>query len=133
MDPQRMRKVSDADWQQLITLAAGFLPLENGDIKAAMTRAVAAHAELIRALKEESISADVGPGRVTLFVPPEGGLAVRTERHAPSAAPPPAPLTPPAPAFPGPFGEADDEPTQTFAPPGASRSTFYMDEDETGS
>jgi hypothetical protein len=78
----RHRSVSDADWNQLITLASGYLALESGDIQAAMQRALAAHMDLISALKAEQISAEVEEGRVTMFVPEGGGVALRMEAAA---------------------------------------------------
>ena len=72
--------VSDENWSQLMTLAAGYLALEEGDIQASMARALKAHADLIRAIKNERISADLPGGRVTMFVPETGGVALRTER-----------------------------------------------------
>ncbi|MEZ4322919.1 MAG: hypothetical protein R3F61_35970 [Myxococcota bacterium] len=73
----RQRSVSDADWNQLITLASGYLALESGDIQGAMRRALAAHMDLIAALKAEQISVEVDEGRVTMFVPDSGGVALR--------------------------------------------------------
>lgn len=122
MSKKSHRSVSDADWNQLITLASGFLPLEQGDVKGAMSRALAAHVELIAALKNERISAHVPEGRVTMFVPDEGGVALRLE---PVGAPP---VPPPLPA-----GLPDDAPTQASPePPPTARtsSTFMMDEDD---
>lgn len=72
--------VSDENWSQLMTLASGYLALEDGDVQAAMGRAIAAHAQLIRALKAGRITADLPEGRVTMFVPETGGVALRTER-----------------------------------------------------
>lgn len=81
--PEAARPISDSDWTQLITLASGFLVLEDGDVKSAMSRALSAHAELIRALKKESIRADLPQGTVTMFVPDEGGVALRLEKKLP--------------------------------------------------
>lgn len=72
--------VSDENWNQLMTLAAGYLALEEGDIQASMARALRAHADLIRAIKDERISAELPGGTVTMFVPDEGGVALRTAR-----------------------------------------------------
>ena len=72
--------VSDENWNQLMTLASGYLVLEDGDVQAAMGRAIAAHAQLIRALKAGRITAELPEGRVTMFVPEAGGVALRTER-----------------------------------------------------
>lgn len=107
--------ISDSDWNQLMTLAAGYLVLEDGDVKAAMSRALAAHTELIRALKREAIRAEVSQGTVTMFVPDEGGVALRLERNDPAIEPPPPP----------PF---EDEPTQTLQPR-STKSTFYIDDE----
>ncbi len=76
---KRHRTVSDADWNQLITLASGYLAIENGDIHAAMRRALAAHVDLITALKTEQITAELDQGRVTMFVPEDGGVALRMD------------------------------------------------------
>lgn len=78
--------VSDENWSQLMTLASGYLALEEGDVQAAMGRAIAAHAQLIRALKAGRITADLPEGRVTMFVPESGGVALRTERIEGTAA-----------------------------------------------
>jgi hypothetical protein len=87
----RHRAVSDADWNQLITLASGYLALESGDIQAAMQRALSAHMDLIAALKSGQISAEIPEGTVTMFVPDEGGVALRLEpANAPDPAEPPA-------------------------------------------
>lgn len=82
--------VSDENWSQLMTLASGYLALEEGDIQASMARALKAHADLIRAIKKGEISADLPGGRVTMFVPPEGGVALRTERPETAEDEPPA-------------------------------------------
>ncbi len=116
MSPKTHRPVSDADWNQLMTLAAGYLVLEDGDVKAAMSRAIAAHTELIKALKAELITAPVGKGTVTMFVPEEGGVALRLERPEPAQ---PFLSTPPA-----------DEPTNVDPVLPNPTSTYYMDEDE---
>ncbi|MCA9566609.1 MAG: hypothetical protein KC656_02160 [Myxococcales bacterium] len=134
MPPTAHRPISDADWNQLMTLAAGYLVLEDGNVKAAMARALAAHTELIRALKAEAISAEVSQGVVTMFVPEEGGVALRMEKRRPE--PPARPVEDP-PSLPPRVLAEDDEPTVpigsvikaagTEAP---TTSTFYMDEDE---
>lgn len=114
MAAKQHRPVSDADWNQLMTLAAGYLVLEDGDVKAAMARALAAHTELIRALKDEKISAEVGGGTVTMFVPDEGGVALRLERK--------------------PKLDTEDDDTalmqQVNVPADTGSSTYYMDEEE---
>lgn len=112
MTKKGQRKISDADWNQLITLASGYLSLENGDIQASMARALAAHVDLISALKAEQISADIPGGRVTMFVPIEGGVALRIAGPS-DEAPPPPPLPLP------------DEPTR----PLENNPTFVLDED----
>lgn len=76
---QKIRKLSDQDWAQLITLTSGYLPLVNGDVRRAMSKALAAHQDLIVAAKQEAITAELPEGRVTLFVPEEGGMALRLE------------------------------------------------------
>lgn len=114
MASKQHRAVSDADWNQLMTLAAGYLVLEDGDVKAAMARAIAAHTELIRALKAETIQADIASGTVTMFVPDEGGVALRLEKGRGFEDEPTTPIDAPAP------------PTTTAT----GSSTFYMDEDD---
>lgn len=122
----RHRSVSDADWNQLITLASGYLALESGDIQAAMQRALAAHMDLISALKAGQISAEIDEGRVTMFVPDSGGVALRLEQSAEDV-----PLSPPPlPDDPGiteislqPLAEADTEAQFDGS------DTFSLDED----
>lgn len=98
MSKKPHRPVNDSDWNQLITLASGYLALEQGDVHAAMSRALAAHVKLISALKAETISAEVAEGRVTMFVPEGGGVALRLDPHpkvdpVDAAAPTPAPTS----------------------------------------
>ncbi len=99
----RHRPVSDADWNQLITLASGYLALESGDIQAAMQRALGAHMDLIAALKSEQIVATIPEGTVTMFVPEQGGVALRLAGEDPPKSPfAPDPSDAPAPpALPG--------------------------------
>ncbi|MEQ1504582.1 MAG: hypothetical protein ABMB14_20250 [Myxococcota bacterium] len=78
----RVRALEQRDWDQLVTIAAGFLPLTNGDLEAAMSRAIAAHAGLVEAVRKGRIQADLGRGRVRLFVPDDGGLALAYESKA---------------------------------------------------
>lgn len=79
MTKQKIRKLSDQDWSQLITLASGYLPLVNGDVRRAMAKALAAHQDLILAAKQEAIYAELPEGRVTMVVLDEGGIALRIE------------------------------------------------------
>ena len=116
----RHRPVSDADWNQLITLASGYLALESGDIQAAMQRALGAHMDLIAALKSGQIVAEIPEGTVTMFVPDEGGVALRLETDAPADPDPAdAPAPPPLPgSTPDAAGAADDGGiTEVSAPP----------------
>lgn len=79
MSRERIRRLDDADWMQLVVLASGYLPQVNGDARRAMAKALAAHQDLIVAAKQEAISAELPEGRVTLIVPDEGGMALRFE------------------------------------------------------
>lgn len=115
MSKKPHRPVSDSDWNQLITLASGYLSLEGGDVQAAMSRALAAHVQLISSLKAERISTVVADGRVTMFVPPEGGVALRLD----------------------PIGPADDGPTVSEADRRTpskdvlrSSATYMMEEED---
>jgi hypothetical protein len=76
---KKVRPLQQRDWDQLLIVATGYLPLTNGDLKAAMARAIVAHAGLIEAVKHGEISADLPRGRVSLFVPEGGGLALAFE------------------------------------------------------
>lgn len=72
----KVRPLQQQDWDQLLVVASGFLPLTEGDLVQAMTRAIAAHAKLIEAVKAGTIEAELHRGTVRLFVPEEGGLAL---------------------------------------------------------
>ncbi len=72
--------LSDRDWDNLLVLASGYLASTGGDARRAMSKALAAHYDLIAAAKQGVISAEVPDGRVTLVVPDNGGLAIKTER-----------------------------------------------------
>ncbi|MCA9298210.1 MAG: hypothetical protein KDA28_04040 [Phycisphaerales bacterium] len=64
-----------------------------------MQRALAAHMDLISALKAERISAEVDEGRVVMFVPDSGGVALRMEPTSvdvPLSRPPKPPPSPEA-------------------------------------
>ena len=75
----RIAKLSDRDWDNLLTLAAGYLPVTNGDARRAMSKALAAHHDLIAAAKLGVVSAEIHEGRVTLVVPEDGGMALKIE------------------------------------------------------
>jgi hypothetical protein len=77
----RTRSLSDADFHQLLKLAAGLLRATDGDIVSAMSQAMQLHIELLRTIRHEEIASDLGPGNAILYVPEEGGLAIRLERH----------------------------------------------------
>ena len=79
MGKKKISQLSDRDWEILVTLASGFLPLTNGDVRREMAKAMAAHHDLIHAAKEGVISADTKEGRVSLVVPDSGGLALELE------------------------------------------------------
>ena len=75
----RIAKLSDRDWDNLLTLAAGYLSVTNGDARRAMAKAMAAHHDLIAAAKLGVVSAEIHEGRVTLMVPDDGGMALKFE------------------------------------------------------
>ena len=77
----KVRQLEQRDWDQLLMVASGFLALTNGDLKQAMAKAIAAHSDLIRAVREEGITTHVARGKVTLFVPEEGGIALAFESN----------------------------------------------------
>ncbi len=79
MGKPKIRILSDRDWEHLLIVASGYLPLCEGDLRAAMSRAIAAHQDLILAAHSEAISSELPEGRVTLFVPDGGGLALRLD------------------------------------------------------
>jgi len=81
MPKTKTNTLSDRDWDNLVRLAAGYLPMTGGDIRKAMAKAMAAHYDLIAAAKEGSISSDISQGRVTLMVPDTGGIALKIEPH----------------------------------------------------
>jgi hypothetical protein len=71
-----VRTLVQREWDQLLIVAAGFLPMTGGDLKLAMSKAIAAHADLIEAIRRGEIDAELPRGSVRLFVPAEGGLAL---------------------------------------------------------
>lgn len=75
-----VRQLQQHDWDQLLMVASGFLPLTGGDLRAAMAKAIAAHADLIAGVRDEGITAQLSRGTVTLFVPEEGGMALAFDR-----------------------------------------------------
>lgn len=75
----KVRNLTDRDWDNLLTLAAGYLASTGGDARRAMAKALVAHHDLILAAKQGAISADVSDGRITLMVPEGGGMALKTE------------------------------------------------------
>ena len=76
-----VRKITDRQFLHLLKVAAGFLPHTDGDLPAAMSLAMAAHYELLHHIRDHEIRSDLGPGDAILFIPEEGGLALRLERH----------------------------------------------------
>jgi hypothetical protein len=72
----KVRQLQQRDWDQLLLVATGYLPMTSGDLRKAMSLAIAAHADLIAGVRDGGISAELPRGRVTLFVPPDGGLAL---------------------------------------------------------
>lgn len=79
MPKTKTTALSDRDWDNLVRLAAGYLPMTGGDIRKAMSKAMAAHYDLIAAAKEGAIATDIAQGRVTLLVPESGGIALKIE------------------------------------------------------
>lgn len=75
------RVLRENELLHLVRLAAGLLTDTHGDIEAAMRLALRKHFDLIKAIHTREIASDLGPGNAILFVPPEGGLAIRLERH----------------------------------------------------
>ena len=78
---RKVRPLAQGDWDQLLVVASGYLGLCGGDLKEAMARAIVAHAGLIESVKKGEIAAELPRGRVVLFVPEEGGLALAFEPH----------------------------------------------------
>ena len=76
MEEEKVRTLVQREWDQLLIVAAGFLPSSDGDLKVAMSRAIAAHAYLVEAIRGGRIRAELPRGSVRLFVPEGGGLAL---------------------------------------------------------
>jgi hypothetical protein len=72
----KVRKLLQRDWDQLLIVAAGFLPQTGGDLTRAMAKAIAAHAELVEAVRQGRVGAELPRGTVRLVVPDDGGLAL---------------------------------------------------------
>jgi hypothetical protein len=77
----KVRRLDDRQFLHLIRVAAGLLPTTDGDLRRALSMAMVKHRALLRRIHEDELVADVGPGNAILFVPDEGGLALRLERH----------------------------------------------------
>lgn len=77
----KQTKLSDREWDTLVTIASGYLAETNGDLRLAMARAVVAHRDLIAAVKSGAISVEIPEGRVSLVVPEEGGIALKLENR----------------------------------------------------
>jgi hypothetical protein len=77
---EKVRQLAQRDWDQLLIVAAGFLPLTNGDLTAAMSRALAAHADLIDNVRRGRIAADLPRGSVKL-VHQDGELLLVYEKR----------------------------------------------------
>ncbi len=75
----KLSRLSDRDWDNLMTLASGYLAVTNGDLPKAMARAIKGHAELIAAVKAGTVSTEIATGKVTLVVPEGGGVALRLD------------------------------------------------------
>ncbi|MEZ4240133.1 MAG: hypothetical protein R3F59_29075 [Myxococcota bacterium] len=86
----KARKLLQRDWDQLLIVAAGFLPQTGGDLVRAMSKAIAAHAELVEAVRHGRVGAELPRGTVRLVVPDEGGLALEyTPKTRGDSHPPP--------------------------------------------
>lgn len=85
---RKVRPLAQRDWDQLLVVASGYLSLTGGDLEAAMARAIASHAALIEAVKVGRIRAELPRGTVSLFVPPDGGLALAFDATPPAGATP---------------------------------------------
>ncbi len=77
----KVRRLSERQFLHLIRVAAGLLTETDGDLRKALAMAMVKHRALLRLIHDEELVADVGPGNAILFVPEEGGLALRLERH----------------------------------------------------
>jgi hypothetical protein len=89
---EKVRTLDQREWDQLLIVAAGYLPMCDGDLKRAMIRAITGHADLIDAIRRGKIEAELPKGRVRLFVPEEGGLALAyTSNTRPASNRKPAP------------------------------------------
>ena len=62
-----------------MTLASGYLAVTNGDLPKAMSMAIKGHSELILAIKNGTVTAQINDGSVTLVVPDGGGVALRLD------------------------------------------------------
>lgn len=69
---RKVRALAQHDWDQLLIVASGFIALERGDLKAAMARAITAHAALVDAVREGGIRAPMPGGEVHLYADEEG-------------------------------------------------------------
>ncbi|MEQ1564490.1 MAG: hypothetical protein ABMA64_02545 [Myxococcota bacterium] len=76
----KTRQLAQRDWDQLMVIAAGFLPLTNGDLSLAMSKALVAHAELIENVRRGKIVAELARGTVRLLHQ-EGNLVLVYERR----------------------------------------------------
>jgi hypothetical protein len=85
---RKVRELDQHDWDQLIIVAAGFLPLVGGDLKAAMAKAIAAHAELVDVVKKEGLTAELPKGSARLYVE-DGTLQIAYESRSASEESPP--------------------------------------------
>lgn len=77
---EKARQLAQRDWDQLLVVAAGFLPLTNGDLTAAMSRALVAHADLIDNVRRGKVMAELPRGSVKL-VHQDGELVLIYERR----------------------------------------------------
>jgi hypothetical protein len=88
MTKKKVRPLDQHDWDQLLIVAAGFLPLVGGDLKQAMAKAIVAHAELVGIVKKEGLRAELPKGVARLYVE-EGALQIAYESHSSSEDSPP--------------------------------------------
>jgi hypothetical protein len=76
---RKVRALDQHDWDQLLIVAAGYLPLTGGDLKQAMARAIVAHADLVDVVKKEGLRAELPKGTALLYVE-EGALQIAYEK-----------------------------------------------------
>ena len=79
----KVRKLTDRQFLHLLKFASGLLQQTDGDLRKALSLAMQKHHELLCTIREDELETDLGEGNAILFVPEDGGLALRMERHRP--------------------------------------------------